>query len=256
MPDEPATQQPAAPDLSSVVADAASTAMAPPLPQNVWETNFDDESISGRDFASYKGRNKVTDRIGLLTPNRVLIARDHYKEGIGYVVCNSEFKVQGKVEVCTKMAPCCEHMDAPRKRITTLLIKYNTSPAGQLVNPFGYELLVWQFSPDKFQQLQNINKEFPLADHDILALCEEEKYQRMVFTACRQAIHKDERIRAAVGAQIDQWINAIWPKLTKAAGKKLTNQEILQKLGLAAGTPTVVAPTMEAPVADIADLLK
>ena len=226
------------------------------LPANVWETSFDDETVSSREYDTYKWRAKVTDRIGILNVKSIIVSRDHYKEGLGYIVCNSEYRKEGKIEICVKQAPCCEHMDPARKRITALVIKYNTDPEGRLLNPFGYTLLVWHFSPDKFDQLRNLHKEWGLEEHDLLVNCEEEKYQRLSFTVCKEAIHRKDAFLKPFGEQVATWLQAIKPKLAAAAGRKLSNADLLQKLGKGAAAPTIVAGRMDAPVAEIADLLK
>lgn len=230
------------------------TALATPLPQNVWETSFDDETITAQDFDTYKGRKGVTDRIGILQPTKVKISRIHFQTGLGFVLCNSEYRLQGNMEVCTKVAPCCEHLPEAKKRITTTVIKYDTKPDGSLIEPFGFTLLVWRFSDDKFVQLRNINKEWPLTEHDLLASCDEETYQRMAFSACKQALFRAPKFIEVHGKQVEQWLQAIEPKLIKAAGRKLTNQELLERIGKSHVQPGGAA-VADAPVADIADLL-
>lgn len=228
------------------------------LPENVTETDFADETVKGNDLPAYKGRANVTDRIGIINPTKILVGRTHFRQGMGYILCSSEFKLNGTNEVLHKAAPCCLHLEPESestKRVTCLVIKYDTKPDGVLVEPFGYKLLLWRFSEDKYEQLKNINKEWPLAEHDLLATCSEEKYQRIAFNICKQSIFRGEKFQKAFGGQVNDWVEFMRPKMVKSMGKKLTAQELMEKLGKAQ-SPAMVSPAMDSPISDIADLLQ
>lgn len=227
------------------------------LPDNVVETDFSDETIKGNEVASYKGRLNMTDRIGIIMPNKVVVGRAHYKQGLGYILCSSEFKLQGTTQVLHRPAPCCTLLGGEAEssiRVSVPVIQYHTKPDGVLLEPFGYTLLIWRFGDDKYEQLKNINKEWPLTDHDLTITCTEEKYQRLTINICKQSIVRGAKFQESFGKQVNEWMEFTRPKLARTIGKKITGQELMEKLGKAQ-SPAVVSSAMDSPISDIADLL-
>lgn len=228
------------------------------LPENVQETDFNNETIKSGDLTAYKGRKDVTDRIGIIEPNKLIVARTHFKQGLGYILCTSEFKLQAGSEILYKAAPCCQHLTGEAestKRVSCLIVQYDTKPDGTLAKPFGYKVLVWRFSDDKYEQLRNINTEWPLTDHDLMVACSDEKYQRITFNICKQSVLRSETFQKEFGDSLRATVEAMRPKMVRLLGKRLTAQELLEKLGKAQA-PAVVSSAMDSPVADIADLLE
>lgn len=220
--------------------------------RNVHTTSFEDDSIRAYDFDLYKGRNGVTDRIGILVPSQITFGRVHYTQEAGYFLCHSEWKLSGGQEVCVKAAPCCDKLEAPRKRFACLVIHYNTLPNGALVKPFSYQLKLWRFSDDRYIVLRETNKEFPLAQHDIKITCTDDKFQKMTIQACRDSVVNTDAFKKAYGADMTAWVKAASTKLDKQIGKTFTPKELLEKLGMAQA-PAIVQ--QEAPIAAIEDLL-
>lgn len=270
----PTTAAPPVPDvLDQLSADAPATTPATTAPgddviagiddapmtpgasakRNVSKTSFEDDSIRAYDFDLYKGRNGVTDRIGILVPGEITFGRVHYTKEAGYFLCHSEWKMSGGQEICSKVAPCCDKLEAPRKRFACLVIHYNTLPNGGLVKPFSYQLKLWRFSDDRYIVLRELNKEFPLAQHDIKITCTDDTFQKMTIQACRDRVVNTDAFKKAYGGDMDAWVNASKTKLDKQVGKTFTATELLEKLGMAQA-PAIVQ--QEAPIADVEDLLK
>lgn len=218
--------------------------------KNVVTTSWEDETVKAYDFDLYKGRKNVTDRIGVLMAEKITYGRVHFSEGLGYFICHSDWKLVGGQEVCTTVAPCCEHLQAPNKRFAVLIIQYNTTPQGGLIQPFGYQLKLWRFSDSKYVELRELNKEWPLKDHDLKLLCEDDQYQRIKIQVCKDRVVNNDAFKQKYGAEVDQWIRASIPRISVA--KEYTAKELLEKLGMSQA-PSVVQQT--AAVEDIKDLL-
>jgi len=264
------------PDTSApVTTDAPATAAAPPpvaddailtsvdapavvgmgsaaTRRNVHTTSFEDETIKNYDFDLYKGRMNVIDRIGILVPNEITYGRVHFVDKVGYFICHSEWKLVGGQDVCAKIAPCCERLEAPDKRFACLIIQYNTNPQGALVQPFSYSLKLWRFSGAKYVELREANKEFPLADHDMKLHCTEEQYQRITMQACKDKVVNQDAFKKRYGAEVAEWVKAASNKLAGQVAKSFTPQELLEKLGMAQA-PAVVQQA--GAIEDIKDLL-
>jgi len=249
----PATTPKTAPaeDITSGIDDAPMSPGASSK-RNVSKTSFEDDSIRAYDFDLYKGRNGVTDRIGILVPSEITFGRVHYTKEAGYFLCQSEWKMSGGQEICAKVAACCDKLEAPRKRFACLVIHYNTLPNGGLVKPFSYQLKLWRFSDDRYIVLRELNKEFPLAQHDIKITCTDDTFQKMTIQACRDRVVNTDAFKKAYGPDMDAWVKASMTKLDKQVGKTFTATELLEKLGMAQA-PTIVQ--QEAPITEIEELL-
>jgi hypothetical protein len=224
------------------------------LPQGYAQTGFDDETIKTNDLEFYKGRKGITDRIAVLSP-RIITVRTHYDERyktLGQIVCLSEYTRQGDIDMIAKTGACCEVLPEPRRRFGALVCQYHTDNKGAMVKPFGFTLRLWRFSDDKYVALRSINSEFPLAEHDLLVTCEDEAYQRMQFTACRESVARREDFQKRFGAAVSQWINTVTPRVIKSLGHTYKAQELLAKLGQTAPTP---ASSDAGPVMDLKDLI-
>lgn len=256
----PATQAapPAADDNSIIgaVDDSPAVGVTPGAlggpRKNVHSTSFEDESIKNYDFDLFKGRLNVIDRIAILVPSEITYGRVHFMDKAGYFVCHSDWKMVGGQEVCTKVAPCCEKLEAPDKRFACLIIQYNTSPQGALVQPFSYSLKLWRFSGAKYVDLRELNKEFPLADHDLKLHCTDEQYQRITIQACKDKVVNTEAFKKKYGPELDQWVKAASAKLVGQVAKSYTPKELLEKLGMAQA-PAVVQQA--GAIEDIKELL-
>lgn len=221
---------------------------------NTFATDFTDSSIKNYDFDLYKGRKNQTDRLAILRPESIAGGRVHFKEGAGYFICHSKFVQANGVETCTQQAKCCEKLGDPSKRFSAMVLVYNTRQDGELINPLGFSLKVWRFTADKFVLLRGVNKSFPLNKHDITVMCQEEQYQRLTIQPIQEAqsLISKEKFWTIYGPTLNPWITSTLPKMAKSVGRKLTEPEMLEKLGLAVA-PAVEGSTL--PVADIADLI-
>lgn len=218
------------------------------------ETNFSDDSISQFDFEIFKGRKNSVDRIAIVNANNLRWHRVHYDSGKkGYVLCNSKYKRVGKGEVIDgKPALCCQKMDEPKKRFGAFVVQYGTTPDGKLVKPLTYTTRLWRFSESHFVQLRDINAEFPLDQHDLVIRCTDENFQKMTITAAKESVIRLEKFPEKDKKDIAEWVKAMLPKVNKSLGRKLTDAQLLERLGMATSARTVA---QESVVGDIDDLL-
>jgi hypothetical protein len=138
--------------------------------------------MSGGDLEFYKGERNRTDLISLCwffedektgeyqmgredTP-KFLSGEIHYVKGLGYILDNPYLR--------DKLGP-------PKRKIGTFVVHYRTDKQGNLMKPFEYEVKPWTFGEDKFRQLAEINKDFPLTSHDIKVVCTDDQFQKMTF---------------------------------------------------------------------------
>jgi hypothetical protein len=233
----PAQQAPAAAATSSEITDAS----------------LDDDTVSSGDFVFYKGRKNVVDRIAMLNPKNMKSARSHYQEGKGYFLCHSKFELVGGQEVCSVPAPCCQQLEESKKRFAALILQYTLGPDGKLINPLSYTFKLWRISDDKFVQLRDIHKEFPLDKHDLTIRCTEEQYQKLTIQASATSILANEKFPAVYRQQIETWVRSMTPKSARSLGRKLSEAELRERLGMAVTAPAV--SVTEVPVIDASALL-
>lgn len=218
--------------------------------QNTYVTGFQDESVKQYEFELYSGRVGITDRIYLLRPTKIVKTRRHFHDRTKFIICNSTYSRNGDHEMMTAEAECCKRLGSNNLTFGALVVRYITEKNGNLVRPFLMpELRLWRFGVDKYLQLKSIDKEWPLADHDLTANCSDEKYQKMTLGAVRQCIYKLPDFPPEIKTQFEQWADVSLPKIPREMGKTMTDADILAALGQATGAP----PTMQASDAPITD---
>lgn len=218
----------------------------------ITEMGLDDESVRAYDFDLYEVTVKgQTDRISIIDPTKIFSARIHFKQGMGYFVCQSKWERRGDMEICTEQAPCCEHLEPPRKRFAAMIVQYSTTPEGRFVEPIGYKCKLWKFTEDKYVMLRNINREFPLKEHDVMITCTEPKYKKMTIAPARGCAW---RLPKFPSQPIHTWVKQNEGKMRKQVAKKLSRQELLEKLGLAVQSTSIVQT--EIPMTELGDLLR
>lgn len=221
---------------------------------NVYKTGFGDKSVGGDDFDRYKGRKGHTDRIAILNPGDVTVAHIHYQEGIGFVICNSEYQKGAASTTLLKPASCCELLPEATVRIATLILQYHTDSNGQLVQPFGFSRKIWYLSENKFAALGRLNNEFPLDKHDLYITCEDDQWQKLQFQPTRESIYASEPFaKAGHRKSVEEWAAAMGPRIPKSLGRRLTAQELHERVGKA--KPAAGPSTVDVPVASLDALL-
>lgn len=252
----PTSQPTAAPSFG--LSDLGLTPAAEPRPiggedSGVVEMGLDDESIKTFDFDLYEARPGNTDRISIVDPTSIMAARAHFKPNGGYIICNSKFTKKEGIEVCTHQALCCEKLGDPRKRFATVIVQYTTNPDGSPMQQLGFSLKVWRFTEDKYVQLRNINREYPLNAHDLkVTATGDKRFQKLTLQNCRECFWRHEKWPKEWKDKILLFLSANKPKLAKVIGKRRTEQEMMEIFGVATQPSTVSA---EMPLTDLKSLL-
>lgn len=212
------------------------------------EIGFDDESVEVFEAEFYKGRKGYTDRLvfpllgegkdGALVPF-TLKARVHYKDGIGTFLCRS---TPENKEVC------CKTLGDPALRFGTIVLQYSTEKGGKPKKPFGYDIKLWYFSDKKFDKLRSVHREFSLAERDVLISCDNEEYQHLNFTPCKESIMraKEEFAKKVIGQA-----EKMKPDLKKMLAKSRSIEEIREELGF----ETASGQIDESDIGDYSDVL-
>lgn len=238
---------------------------------NVSMTDFNDESVKQYEFTLYTGKVGEIHRIQILRPDSIAKGRSHFHDKLkGGILCNSIYALSpdGKQETLVEERQCCRWLGSPGLRFAALVIQYGTDRNGNIVQPFSYELKLWRFGVDKYLQLRQINKDFPLSQHDLSVSCTDETYQKLQIGAKGQqppgpCLLLNPGFPPAVKQQIEAWANASVPKLPRELGRIFENDQTLmqhlQQAGILSGGGTAPTPQMvrpgDAPVANFADII-
>lgn len=85
----------------------------------------------------------------------------------------------------------------PKRRFAMHVIRTNTKPGGFEPNGTGYQLLIWAFTDQNYNKLNELRKDFPLKDHDLkLGPCEDAVFQKADLNAAgNTAVDDDTRAK-------------------------------------------------------------
>lgn len=264
-PDVPAPATPAPP---AAAAPAAAVAVAPPqTPARVLPAfevvDIEDEAVASKtEFDFFKGVKNKVERIAIPDLKSIGVARQHFIENAGSVLCRSEYQRQvtegtdgRKIysEVMVKKAGCCELMGESSKRFACPIVVFVTNPKGELVKPVDFAMKLWMFAPARFSVIQGIHKEFPLTKHDLKVSCTDVQYQKMDIQPHKDSMYALPAFQEKYGPTIAGWLQSIRPELKRAIGRDMNDAEIAKKLG--EGTPASAVEVPTGPVASLGDLL-
>jgi len=159
----------------------------------------------------------------------------NYIQGVGYILNQgAEF---------TKYAG-----EPPRQRIATVIIIWPTDKRGALdrtrLANGDFEVKPWIISSEKYKTLEQIHREFSFGEHDVTAKCEENgtQYQKLAFSPCKDSLYRQllESPKATVFVdQIRAEVAAITAGIQDLVGRKMTIQQIKEKLAQGGGAPMV-----------------
>lgn len=239
------------------------------LAPNVELTDFMDPAVKQYEFEYYTPKQDNNDRIYLLRPGALAKGRSHFHDNMkSGVLCTSQYErsSDGRNEILIQKAKCCEWLGDPATRFAALVIHYATTKSGGLQQPLQVDLKVWRFGVDKYRQLQAINRDSPLTQHDLGIFCQEERFQRLQIVPKPEALllhpafektYPDELKR------IEQWADVSVPKLAQQLGRQFPNDNELYKAlveakvltpGGGAG-PAIVNQPGDAPISNFADII-
>jgi hypothetical protein len=175
------------------------------------EIGFGDESIGSDRTERYKGRKGYTDRIGFVFPTRIQKAKVHYKDK--YIICSGGL--------------CCEKLGPPKFRLGAVIVQYSTDKRGRPEKPFNYTIKHWVFSGKKYEDLREVNSEWPLAKHDLKVNCIEEGFQQLKFVACKESLwQQNDKLKAQIMREAEAALKGLY------LGSKMDNEALREHLGI------------------------
>jgi len=238
------TDTPAAPSQTSLDTLIASAVAAQPggYGAGVSSTSITDESIGGSEYDSYKVVKGRKDRLTFLTPDNIVVARTHYVEGAGFLICMSEFKKQGNTEVMVRQAECCRRLDRSRKKCAGLVLQYATNNAGVLQNvePL-FSMKVWRFSERTFAQLRDMHAQWSLKSHDFSVVLDgDEKYQGVNLMPLQDSVAAHPKFLARYGQQVSEWVTSMMPQMERVVGRRIDAAKWAEILKTAPDAPSSV----------------
>ncbi len=243
----------------------ARTSVARAIAPNVEQTDFNDDSVRKYEFELYSGKKDTTDRIYIPAATPVK-ARTHFLErgAVKFsIICRSVYtkRPDGSGEDLTQEGQCCKLFGPSTPRWAVLIIQYQTDRSGQIVRPFTMFRKLWKFGADKYQQIRNVGKDFPLELHDLSVYCtpDGEQYQKLQIGAKPDCFVMHPQFPEQERKNILEWAKANISKLPRELGRSYQSDadmmRDLQQSGIltAAGpAPTMVA---DQPVTNFEDII-
>lgn len=182
------------------------------------------DDIQGPKFVKYKGKEGRTDQVGLIPfPDGKFFrgAKTHFKDKA--FQCKSS---------STKKEICCTHSyekNRPTYRIAAVVIVYNFDDKDGKRHLKDYALLPWIFSEGMYKILQENDKDFPLASHDLKLSCSDEKYQKISILPTKSSIWSSNQ---GLKEKVLKEAAPIFEDAVRGIGSDLSLQEIRNLLGV------------------------
>jgi len=129
---------------------------------------------------------------------------------------------------------------ASKMQVATLICVWPTDSKGNLdkgrFQSGDFTVMPWIISTDKYRNIEQNHKEFPLGQHDLSLTCTDTQYQKITISPCRENLfrklfEKDPSKAAPIIDAAKEGIAAIHGELAQ----DLTIEQIKEKLGRQAG---------------------
>ena len=150
----------------------------------------------------------------------------------------------------------------PKIAIGTVVIQWPTDKAGNVdqnrLMAGDYKVASWVFSEQRYKVLENNWRDWPAGEHDVTVLCEDEQYQKMTFSPCKNnllrqlMVSNSEKSKPLVDDILAK-IKSVEARLANEVAKDLTVEEIKMKLGKANASPVAAPSGMSGQVDDMLD---
>ena len=127
--------------------------------------------------------------------------------------------------------------------IATTLIFWPTDANGSLdKSRFAngeFEVKTWVFSLDKYRQLESINSEFPLSQHDISITVTDAQFHKMTFAPCKESLFKTLGDKGSdMFKTVIETAKPIHLNIQNDIAQDLTLDQIREKMSGSVGSPT------------------
>jgi hypothetical protein len=209
-----------------------------------------DKNVETSQFDRYKGSKGRTDRLALLSTVLIRGWRCYEPKK------KKSFRAPTNKDI---LALVTKQIGPPEQRFGLVLFQYLTDESGNLIDATkcSGKVKVWAISEARYEELSNMHKSWPLLDsgfeapqHDLMAACTEDQYQRFTFSPLPESHWKKK----------EGWYKALklkeqaaQPKVKMALGKILSDTEIMEVLG--ATMPSQTGGTDKAGDVDLSDII-
>lgn len=174
-------------------------------------------------------------------------AQTHYIQNVGYVI--------NQGPEYTKLAG-----EAPRQRVATIIVVWPTDKAGTVdksrLAAGEAEVMAWVFSGDKYKSLRRIHGEFPFHSHDITVECQDSKFQKLVFSPCRESLLKMFMDNPKAKEMVDKIVEeaaTLAESIGSHLGQSLSISQLQEKLAGGPGAPAAVSGAVDTVTSDQVD---
>jgi hypothetical protein len=101
-----------------------------------------------------------------------------------------------------------------------------------------YEVKTWVFSLDKYRQLEAINAEFPLSQHDLSITVTDPQFHKMSFAPCKESLFKTLSEKNPTHfADVVSNASSVHANIQNDIAQDLTLDQIREKLSGEVGSP-------------------
>lgn len=136
----------------------------------------------------------------------------------------------------------------------TLICKWPTDSNGNLdkarFQNGEFSVMPWIFSTDKYRNIEQNHREFPLGQHDLTIACTDTQYQKMTLSPCRENLFRKLLEKEKAGPVIEA-TRQLLSSINTELAQDLTIEQIRERLNRTGGSP--VAGGGSAPAANSAD---
>jgi len=125
---------------------------------------------------------------------------------------------------------------ASKMYVATIICKWPTDQNGNLdkagFQEGRFEVMPWIMSTDKYKNIEQNHKEFPLGAHDITINCTDTQYQKMTLSPCRENLfRKIYEKDAAKAGPIMEATKQVIALIQGELAQDLTIEQVREKLG-------------------------
>lgn len=192
-------------------------------------------------FVWWPGSEESKPNMDAVTPKFIGCKR-LYIQGVGYFI--------DKGPEFSKAAGATSKMYA-----ATLICKWPVDQNGALdkgrFQSGEFEVMPWVMSIDKYRNIEQNHREFPLGQHDLTIACTDTQYQKMTLSPCRENLFRKLLEKEKAGPVIEA-TRQLLSSINTELAQDLTIEQIRERLNRTGGSP-VAGGGGSAPAANSAD---
>jgi len=124
-----------------------------------------------------------------------------------------------------------------KMQVATLIIKWPTDSNGALdkakFQDGQFEVMPWIMSADKYRNIEQNHREFPLGQHDLSLTCTDTQFQKITISPCRENLFRKlfEKDPGGLAGKIIAAMKDAIPTVQPELAQDLTLDQIRERLG-------------------------